>query len=287
MHKIVKLEFCTYPFVNLRRCAINFPVLTTDCGSFFHHSSDKRIKRIIAKDFHSIAICEADVFVWGLNGGQFGMKKEVNPVMLPKPLPLEIEQGKDKLAVANVDTTIKLVESSNAAIVVYTKSSYLYIFNNFKRRTYKNPLMEKFECISVSGGEFVTKKEDLPKQTKQLRILAFTVSRNIYIWYEDCQQFVRCVFAQSRNLEIEKILWCNNNALVLLLGNLYYGTITHKLNAHAVTQISEYTETYAKKEMSTTTKTRIELKRIKNLNNVTDFVCDDDGENFAALLVSF
>ncbi|XP_029709286.1 inhibitor of Bruton tyrosine kinase [Aedes albopictus] len=249
-----------------------------------HNFADKRIKRIIAKDFHSIAICEADVFVWGLNGGQFGMKKEVNPVMLPKPLPLEIEQGKDKLAVANVDTTIKLVESSNAAIVVYTKSSYLYIFNNFKRRTYKNPLMEKFECISVSGGEFVTKKEDLPKQTKQLRILAFTVSRNIYIWYEDCQQFVRCVFAQSRNLEIEKILWCNNNALVLLLGNLYYGTITHKLNAHAVTQISEYTETYAKKEMSTTTKTRIELKRIKNLNNVTDFVCDDDGENLAALL---
>lgn len=249
-----------------------------------HNLADKRINRIIAKDYHSIAVCEADVFVWGQNGGQFGMKKEVNPVMLPKALPLEIEQGKDKLAVANVDTTIKLVESSNAAIVVYTKSSYLYIFNNFKRKTYKNPLMEKFECISVSGGEFVTKKEDLPKHTKQLRILAFTVSRNIYIWYEDCQQFVRCVFAQSRNLEIERIFWCNNNALVLLLGNLYYGTITHKLNAHAVTQISEYTETYAKKEMSTTTKTRIELKRIKNLNNVTDFVCDDDGENFAALL---
>ncbi|XP_062547692.1 inhibitor of Bruton tyrosine kinase [Armigeres subalbatus] len=247
-----------------------------------HNFADKRIKRIIAKDFHSIAVCEATVFVWGLNGGQFGMKKEVNPVLLPKALPLDIEQGKDKLT--NVDTTIKLVESSNAAIVVYTKSNYLYIFNTFKRRTYKNPLMEKFECISVSGGELATKKEDLSKQTKQLRILAFTISRNIYIWYEDCQQFVRCVFAQSRNLEIEKIVWCNNNALVLLLGNLYYGTITHKLNAQAVTQMSEYTETYAKKEMSTTSKTRIELKRIKNLNNVTDFVCDNDGENFAALL---
>ncbi|XP_038109988.1 inhibitor of Bruton tyrosine kinase [Culex quinquefasciatus] len=249
-----------------------------------HNFADKKIKRIIAKDFHSIAVCDEDVFVWGLNVGQFGMKKEQNPVLTPKAISLlpDVTNKQDKpVAIA---TDIKLVESSNAAIVVYTKSSNLYIFNNFKRRTYKNPLMEKFECISVSGGELVTKKEDVSKQGKQLRILAFTVSRNIYIWYEDCGQFVRCVFAQSRNLEIEKIVWCNNHALVLLLGNLYHGTITHKLNAQAVTQISEYTETYAKKEMSTTNKTRIELKRIKGLNNVVDFVCDDEGENFAVLL---
>ncbi|XP_055593249.1 inhibitor of Bruton tyrosine kinase-like [Uranotaenia lowii] len=249
-----------------------------------HNFADKKIKRIIAKDYHSIAICEADVYVWGSNGGQFGMKKELNQLLTPKPLPLVPELGKDKPEVANRDTTIKLVESSNAAIVVYTQSSYLYIFKNFKTRTYKNPLMEKFECISVSGGEFVSKKEDVGKNSKPLRIIAFTVSRNIYIWYDDCQQFLRCVFAQSRNLEIEKIVWCNNHALVLLLGNLYHGTITHKLNAQAVTQISEYTETYTKKEMSTTNKTRIELKRIKMLNNVVDFVCDDDGENFAVLL---
>ncbi|XP_055639005.1 inhibitor of Bruton tyrosine kinase [Toxorhynchites rutilus septentrionalis] len=250
-----------------------------------HNFADKKINRIIAKDFHSIAVCDADVYVWGLNGGQFGMKKDQSSVILPKTLPLSTESSGENPVAANRDTTIKLIESSNAAIVVYTQSNNLYIFSSFKRRTYKNPLMEKFECISVSGGTFITKKEDIQKQvSKPLRVLVFTVARNIYIWYEDCQQFVRCVFAQSRNLEIEKIAWCNNHALVLLLGNLYHGTITHKLNAQAVTQISEYTDTYTKKEMSTTNKTRIELKRIKNLTNVVDFTCDDKGESFAALV---
>ncbi|XP_055548784.1 inhibitor of Bruton tyrosine kinase [Wyeomyia smithii] len=241
----------------------------------------KHILRIIAKDFHSIAISEHEVFVWGQNGGQFGMKKEVNPVIFPRPISLELELNKDKPVKAT--GKVMIVESSNSTIVVYTELCYLYIFNNYKRRTYKNPLMEKFKCISVSGGDFVASKEDALRQSKQLRILVFTECRNIYIWYEDSQQFVRCVFAQSRNLEIDKIIWCNNNALVLLLGHLYYGTITHKLNAQAATQISEYTETYTKKEISTTNKTRIELKRIKNLNNVVDFVCDDDGDNFAVL----
>ncbi|XP_058820045.1 inhibitor of Bruton tyrosine kinase [Topomyia yanbarensis] len=248
-----------------------------------HNFADKKIIRIIAKDFHSIAVCIEGVYVWGYNGGQFGMKKEYNPVVLPRLISLELELTKDKPMMTNGNHAVKIVESSNATIVVYTKSCYLYIFNNFKRRTYKNPLMETFECISVSGGEFVSKKEDTSKQSKPLRIIAVTISKNIYIWYEDCQQFVRCVFAQSRNLEIEKIVWCNNHALILLLGHLYHGTITHKLNAQTVAHTSEYTETYTKKEMSITNKTRIELKRIKNLSNIVDFVCNDDGDNFAVL----
>ncbi|XP_058449485.1 inhibitor of Bruton tyrosine kinase [Malaya genurostris] len=248
-----------------------------------HNFVDKTISRIIAKDFHSIAVCEGNVYIWGYNGGQFGMKKEYNPIVLPRAISLELELGKDKQGTTNQTFSVKIVESSNATVVVYTESCYLYIFNNFKRRTYKNPLMEKFEQISVSGGEFVAKKDDTPKQTKQLRIVALTAARNIYIWYEDNQQFVRCVFAQSRNLEIDKIEWCNNHALVLLLGHLYQGIITHKLNAQAVTHTSEYTETYTKNKMSSTSKTRIELRRIKNLNNVVDFVCDDDGENFGVL----
>jgi alpha-tubulin suppressor-like RCC1 family protein len=93
--------------------------------------ADKSIKRVIAKDYHSIAVGEAFIYVWGTNGGQFGMKKENNPVILPKELPLNAETKASK---------VKLVESSNAAIVCYTESKFLYIFSSYKMKSYKNPL---------------------------------------------------------------------------------------------------------------------------------------------------
>ncbi|KFB49169.1 AGAP009939-PA-like protein [Anopheles sinensis] len=248
--------------------------------------SGKTINRIIAKDYHSIAVADADVYVWGLNGGQFGFKRDPALIVLPKAIPLvpESAQAKDGASAVKWDTTVKLVESSNAAIVVYTQSKFLHIFSGFKVKTYKKPLMEKIECLSVTGGELQTTRDDVTRSSGDLRVLVFTASRNIYIWYEDCQQFVRCVFAQSRNLEVDKILWCANNALVLLLGNLYQGTITNKMPCAVRTQHSEYKETYTRKELCETLRSRIELKRIRNLNNVVDFVCDADGENYGALV---
>uniref|UniRef100_A0A2M4AFK3 BTB domain-containing protein n=2 Tax=Anopheles triannulatus TaxID=58253 RepID=A0A2M4AFK3_9DIPT len=253
----------------------------------------KTIKRIIARDYHSIAIAEADVYVWGLNGGQFGLKRDTRSetIILPKAMPL-IPEGTNLKNLATEgggtvkrDTTIRLIESSNAAIVVYTESKYLHIFTGFKVKTYKKPLMEKIACLSVTGGELQTSLEDVPRQTGDLRVIVFTSSRNIYIWYDDCQQFVRCVFAQSRNLEVDKILWCADSALVLLLGHLYHGTISNKLPRSArAGQFSGFTETSNRKELCETLQSRIELKRIRHLSNVIDFVCDTDGENYAALV---
>ncbi|XP_061517872.1 inhibitor of Bruton tyrosine kinase [Anopheles gambiae] len=250
--------------------------------------SGKTIKRVIAMDYHSIAVLEADIYVWGLNGGQFGLKRDSRSdmIVLPKPIPL-IPEGtmlKDDGSAIKRDTTIKLIESSNGAIVVYTMKNFLHIFSGFKVKTYKKPLMEKIECLSVAGGELQTEQEDVVKRSGDLRVLVFTTSRNIYIWYEDCQQFVRCVFAQSRNLEVEKIRWCSQNALVLLLGNLYQGIITNKLPRSAKHQFSEFKETCTRKELCETMQSRIELRRIRNLCNVVDFACDADGENYAALV---
>lgn len=67
-------------------------------------------------------------------------------IVLPKAMPL-IPEGTNlkNLAVegggtVKRDTTIRLIESSNAAIVVYTESKYLHIFTGFKVKTYKKPL---------------------------------------------------------------------------------------------------------------------------------------------------
>ncbi|XP_050078956.1 inhibitor of Bruton tyrosine kinase [Anopheles maculipalpis] len=260
-----------------------FKEITGQC-----HLSGKAVKRVIAKDYHSIAVLETEFYVWGLNGGQFGLKRDSRNelIVLPKAIPL-IPDGttpKDDGVAVKRDTTIKLIESSNAAIVVYTMQNFLHIFSGFKVKTYKKPLMEKLECLSVAGGELQTEQDDVVKRSGDLRVIVFTTSRNIYIWYEDCQQFVRCVFAQSRNLEVEKIRWCSQNTLVLLLGNLYQGIITNKLPRSAKQQFSEFKETYIRKELCDTLQSRIELRRIRNLSNVVDFTCDADGENYAALV---
>ncbi|XP_053664710.1 inhibitor of Bruton tyrosine kinase [Anopheles marshallii] len=251
--------------------------------------SGKTINRVIAKDYHSIAVLDADIYVWGLNGGQFGLKRDSGSdmIVLPKPMPLIPERStlKDDSSAVKRDTTIKLIESSNAAIVVYTMKHFLHIFSGFKVKTYKKPLLEKIECLSVTGGELQTGQDDVVKRSGDLRVIVFTASRNIYIWYEDCQQFVRCVFAQSRNLEVEKVRWCSQqHALVLLLGNLYQGIITNKLPRSAKHQYSEFKETYIRKELCDTLQSRIELRRVRNLSNVVDFTCDAEGENYAALV---
>uniref|UniRef100_A0A182RRB7 BTB domain-containing protein n=1 Tax=Anopheles funestus TaxID=62324 RepID=A0A182RRB7_ANOFN len=246
--------------------------------------SGKTINRVIAKDYHSIAVLDADIYVWGLNGGQFGIKRDSRSdmIVLPKPIPL-IPEGstlKDDGSAVKRDTTIKLIDSSNAAIVVYTMKNFLHIFSGFKVKT-----LEKIECLSVTGGELQTDQDEVAKRSGDLRVIVFTASRNIYIWYEDCQQFVRCVFAQSRNLEVEKIRWCSQqHALVLLLGNLYQGIITNKLPRTSKHQYSEFKETYIRKELCDTLQSRIELRRVRNLSNVIDFTCDAEGENYAALV---
>uniref|UniRef100_A0A182QEH7 BTB domain-containing protein n=1 Tax=Anopheles farauti TaxID=69004 RepID=A0A182QEH7_9DIPT len=251
--------------------------------------SNRKINRVIARDYHSIAVLDADIYVWGLNGGQFGLKRDSRSdlIVLPKPIPL-IPEGAmlyDDGNAVKRDTTIKLVESSNAAIVVYTVKKFLHIFNGFKVKTYKKPLMEEIECLSVMGGELQTEQDDVVKRAGDLRVLVFTASRNIYIWYDDCQQFIRCVFAQSRNLEVEKIRWCSpNKTLVLLLGNLYEGIITNKLPHAAEPQFRDFKETYTRKELCETLQSQIELRRVRNLCNVVDFACDTDGENYAALV---
>lgn len=39
---------------------------------------------VIAKDYHSVAFNNKEVYVWGANNGQFGIKQETSHVMLPR-----------------------------------------------------------------------------------------------------------------------------------------------------------------------------------------------------------
>lgn len=167
--------------------------------------------------------------------------------------------------------------------------------------------METFECISVSGGEFSPKQSSLKIEKgdyyiiycnkkihyqfifleKELRIIVNTEGKNLYIWYEEMQQFLRCFFPMNMNLSIENIMWSGNNVMASMLGHIYIGTIANKINNSTKNDVvSEYQETSTKKELSVDLKSKIELKRVNGISDVSMFTCDPEGENFAALVVS-
>ncbi|XP_052871018.1 inhibitor of Bruton tyrosine kinase-like, partial [Anopheles cruzii] len=235
------------------------------------------IARVIAKDYHSIAVGIHDVYVWGLNGGQFGLECEAQGEVFVQPKALVLPGKRD--------ATVVLVESSNAAIAVWTFPPCLYILSDFDVKVFKNPLEEQIKQLSVAGGDLQTAREDVTRLTGEVRVIVITVRHLIYIWYEDQQQFVRCVFPKANHLEVENMMWCGDSVLVLLLGHLYRGTLTHQVLRSERSHHSDSMKMFFRRsDVCESLKTRIELQRIPNLTHVRDFVCHEGTENYAALI---
>lgn len=123
------------------------------------------MKAVIAQEFHSIFVSTHAIYVCGLNIGQFGGIQESIPVprRLFSPVPAESPE-------------ILLVGSSNAAICIYLfdgKSRYLSIFYSKKVKTYKNPLMEKIEQLTVNGGELFYNANEISLKNNQRKFKQF------------------------------------------------------------------------------------------------------------------
>lgn len=186
---------------------------------------------------------------------------------------------------------IELVDSSNAATIVYTESSLatnlLHILYKYEIKTYKKPLMERIQSISCNSGGIIAddRNKNITKQDRPLRLVVLTELKNVFIWNEDIEKFVRCSFAQNRYIEVDKMIWCKDDALASFMGNLYHAKIdTHGLKSKVLPIQGDYQETYVKKELSTDYKSVINLTRIPFIDKVVDFCTDPEGENFAALI---
>lgn len=142
--------------------------------------------------------------------------------------------------------------------------------------------LDEITKISVTGGEFTSTKLTNPQTEEKLKILVLTKSSNLYIWYEDIAQYVRCVFSMTRHIPIEKFTWCAKKLLILSDGDIYMGSIV-KLNFHDI-EMGEYQDTYNKKDLCTSNKVKIDLKRVSGISKAVDVFCDFEGENFAVLL---
>lgn len=78
-------------------------------------------------DHHSIAFSKKEIFVWGRNNGQLGLRsKEDGIIGTPQ-----------KLALSGLENL--LLDSCNTGLVFYTNNKMLQVFSNFKMRFVKTP----------------------------------------------------------------------------------------------------------------------------------------------------
>lgn len=147
--------------------------------------------------------------------------------------------------------------------------------------------MERITSISCNNGGVISddRHKNVIRQDRPLRLIVLTELKNVFIWNENLEKFVRCSFAQNRYIEVDKIIWCKDDAVASFMGNLYHAKIdTHELKSKLLPVQGDYQETYVRKELSNDYKSVLNLTRIPFIDKIVDFTCDPEGDNFAALI---
>lgn len=237
-----------------------------------------KIHTILACDYHSVFIHPQGVYVCGLNVGQFGGIQESIPFprKLSNPIP-----GQKEL-------TVKWAQSNNCCICVYAthkEMNYFTVYYNRRVKTYKNPLMEGLEQCAIMGGEMLYNSDEIVKSSSQkpLTVTLFTQYKNLYIWYEDISQFVKVHVSPLFTTQIREFLPCGENLIIDADGQLFQASIQHKVTKMYQLN-SEYQEFHSKRDIAEFLCSKMSMKRIQNVSNVSAFSCDVEGESFITIM---
>ncbi|KAG5683125.1 hypothetical protein PVAND_012425 [Polypedilum vanderplanki] len=237
-----------------------------------------KIHTIIACDYHSVFVSPQGVYICGLNVGQFGGIQESVPYprVLSNPVP------------GQKDLTIKWAQSNNCCICVYAthkEMNYFTVYYNRRVKSYKNPLMEGMEQCAIIGGELNYNSDEIMKNSSQkpLFVTILTQYKNLFIWYEDISKFVKVHMSPLFTTQIREFMPCNDGLLIDADEQLFTATIQHKLTKMYQLN-SEYQEFHSKRDIAEFLCSKILLKRVQNVSNVSAFVCDADGESFITIM---
>jgi inhibitor of Bruton tyrosine kinase len=86
-----------------------------------------------------------------------------------------------------------------------------------------------------------------------------------------------------RHIAFDEIKWCNEKLLLLHQGHAYLAKVHNKFEVATFKSSSDYHDTYAKKELCSTHRFRMDFKRLPYITNAVDVFSDWEGENFAVL----
>lgn len=237
-----------------------------------------KIRTVIACDYHSVFVSEQGVYVCGLNVGQFGGVQEsiIAPKKLSNPAP------------GQKDVKIEWAQSNNCCLCIYSSNKemrFFTVFYNRRVKSYKNPMMENFDQCAIMGGEMLYNSDEISKSSSQrpLAVIIMTQYKNLYIWYEDIAQFVKVHLSPLFTQQIRDFTPCGDDLLIDADGQLFKASIQHKVSK--IYQLnSEYQEFHSKKDTAQFLASKMSLKRLQNVSNVSSFCCDVDGESFVTIM---
>ena len=118
---------------------------------------------------------------------------------------------------------------------------------------------------------------------KPLTVTIMTEHNNIYIWYEDLIKFVKVHMSTLFTTQITSLSLCDDQLLIIANGHLFQANIQHKVSK-LYQQESEFQKYSNKKDIAEFLCSKMKVKRIQNLANVSEVYCDSNGESFIAIL---
>lgn len=235
-----------------------------------------KINGILAKECHSVAYSDTELFAWGVNGGQFGFNVDLATVVVP-------------LKLETFGHTIRLVDSSDAAIACYTAQNSIILYYQHKIRSIKTPTYERIKSITLYGGHLLGVSGYLSK-SNELRMIAITDSGAVYLWHDNARHYVRCRLPLSEYID-DGIRYNGSMFMYLAKGDVFVGAETVvpiiKMGTTTTTSMDDYQEllSYRKDVLCTTREIVVNAKRVPNINGVTAVFCDPEFQSFIALQV--
>lgn len=117
-----------------------------------------------------------------------------------------------------------------------------------------------------------------------LRIVMCMTYGEVYIWYDDLNQSVKCNVSVSPFHSVDSIVWCGRKDVLLQSANgLYRGKISLK-NVRTKTE-DDYQIIDVNKSICNDREVHIDTQRIAFVDRVVSVACDPEGELFVAFQV--
>lgn len=134
-----------------------------NCNEF----QNQNLLRVIALENHSIAFSDREIFAWGQNSGQLGLRTTSDVVRIPQSVPLNGQK-------------IILLDACNTGLAFYSgNNKYLNVFINHKMKFFKTPSLEGITQLTIGDAD------------KVVKVLVMTESYQIYIWDDANQKYTK------------------------------------------------------------------------------------------------
>ncbi len=243
-----------------------------------------------ASRFHSLFWTRDALYTWGLNAGQLGHIKGDKTIPSPKLVSSLNEKR----------ISIKLVASSDGAIVVLTEGGEILALHEYQNRRIASRHMDVAKIVVVGGhldpkvcshvegpaGADFGLNKIVEKGGQDLRVFVLTNLGRVLLWQENSgSQLFSCIFSLNREILMADLAVGKSQLLLLSKDGVgYEGMLTNrKRNERKTSNVKGKDMTGMEAYLSKNPEEQIKLRRIPGIFRGAAVSCDPKGQNFCAL----